>query len=84
MAAPTYEEVVKLADALPPDERLRLIAHLASGAQAAIAGPRRRRRWTDLAGTAPYPALGEDAQAWVSRTRQESDDAREAQWRDRE
>lgn len=83
MVTPTYEEVVKLADALPPDERLRLIAHLANGARAAIGAPKSHRRWTDLAGTAPYPALGEDAQAWVSRTRRESDDAREAQWRDR-
>jgi hypothetical protein len=42
-----------------------------------------RPKWTELAGTAPYAALGEDAQRWVSRTRQESDDAREARWRDR-
>jgi hypothetical protein len=83
MVTPTYEEVIKLADALPPEERLRLIAHLATGAQADIVARKRRRRWTDLAGTAPYPALGEDAQAWVSRSRQESDDAREAQSRDR-
>lgn len=83
MSTPTYEEVVRLADALTAQERLRLIAHLATTAQVDIAAPKPGRRWSDLAGTAPYPALGEDAQEWVSRTRQESDDAREAQQRDR-
>jgi hypothetical protein len=28
--------------------------------------------WLDIAGIAPYPLLGEDAQEWVSRTRQEA------------
>lgn len=83
MATPRYEEVVKLAETLPPEDRLRLIAHLANGTRDASVAPTRRQRWTDLAGTAPYPALGEDAQAWVSRTRRESDEMREAQWRDR-
>ncbi|OQY47425.1 MAG: hypothetical protein B6242_05070 [Anaerolineaceae bacterium 4572_78] len=36
--------------------------------------------WTDIAGTAPYPMFGEDAQAWVSRTRQEDTEIRESQW----
>jgi hypothetical protein len=83
MGTHTYEEVVRMADTLTPQERLRLIAHLATTTQVAVTAPNPGRRWSDLAGTAPYPALGEDAQAWISRTRQESDDAREAQWRDR-
>ena len=29
-------------------------------------------RWREISGKAPYPLLEEDAQAWVSRTRQES------------
>lgn len=33
-----------------------------------------RPRWMDVAGVAPYPLTGEDAQDWVSRTRQEDDD----------
>jgi hypothetical protein len=80
----TYEEVLRLAEALTPDERLRLIAHLANGTRPAVREPDARPRWTDLIGTAPYPALGEDAQAWVSRTRRESDERREAQWRNRQ
>ena len=34
-------------------------------------------KWADLAGMLPYPALGEDAQAWVTRTRREGDEHRE-------
>ena len=37
--------------------------------------------WMDAAGIAPYPLTGEDAQAWVSRSRQEGDEEREQQWR---
>jgi predicted DNA-binding antitoxin AbrB/MazE fold protein len=33
-----------------------------------------RRLWREIRGSAASPLLGEDAQAWVSRTRQESDD----------
>ncbi len=36
-----------------------------------LAGP--RPRWMDAAGVAPHPLTGEDAQAWVSRTRQEGE-----------
>lgn len=32
--------------------------------------------WNDLRGILPYPALGEDAQAWISRTRAEADSSR--------
>jgi len=39
-----------------------------------------RRKWGEIAGTAPYPLVGEDAQDWVSRTRLEGDQERQAQW----
>ena len=35
------------------------------------------RAWSEIAGTAPYPMVGEDAQAWVTRTRREGDEHRE-------
>ena len=81
MATPTYEDVLKLARALTLDDRLRLIATLAMDARAAgqtAAGS----AWLDLLGTAPYPALGEDAQTWVTRMRREWDD-REGRLRER-
>jgi hypothetical protein len=39
-----------------------------------------RRKWGEIAGTAPYPLVGEDAQVWVSRTRLEDDQERQLQW----
>ena len=35
------------------------------------------RAWSEIAGTAPYLIVGEDAQAWVTRTRREGDKHRE-------
>jgi len=34
---------------------------------------RANRKWTEIAGAAPHPLVGEDAQAWISRGRLESD-----------
>jgi hypothetical protein len=39
-----------------------------------------RRQWHEIAGTAAYPLVDEDAQDWISRTRLESDKERETQW----
>jgi hypothetical protein len=76
MAAPTYEQILREAEALPREERQRLIEELAAHLRTEEAPTEPRLRWEDFAGTAPYPMCGEDAQAWVSRTRQESDDGR--------
>ena len=35
------------------------------------------RKWSEVRGSVEHPLFGEDAQAWVSRTRAESDDHRE-------
>jgi hypothetical protein len=40
-----------------------------------------RRSWHEIRGSLPHPLFGEDAQAFVSRTRRESDDHRERQRR---
>jgi hypothetical protein len=81
MPSATYGQVLRLARTLTNSERLRLIADLAGMAGETDAEGDESRSWLDLEGTLPYPALGEDAQAWVSRSRQESDEAREAQLR---
>jgi hypothetical protein len=70
-----------LARTLTSSERFLLIADLARIAHEAEAEPDEGYSWLELEGTPSYPALGEDAQAWVSRSRQESDEAREAQLR---
>ena len=35
------------------------------------------RAWSEIAGAAQHPMVGEDAQAWVTRTRREGDEHRE-------
>jgi hypothetical protein len=73
-------DVLRQAEQLPPAEQLELIARLAGHLQSAHGDdlkPRRRRSWLEIAGSAPYPLLGEDAQDWVTRTRHEGDEHRE-------
>ena len=83
MASQALLDAMQLARMLTLDERLQLIAYLANAGRDGDAGLTAdgRPKWADLLGTAPHPALGEDAQAWVSRTRAESDDDRERRWR---
>jgi hypothetical protein len=56
---------------LSADEQLELAARLIAQARQKTAVP--RRKWLDVVGAAPYPLAGEDAQVWVTRTRQEGD-----------
>jgi len=72
-----YEQVVK---ALPEEERRRLAERLAR--ELASEPPEAERPdWMSIRGIAPDLLGGEDAQEWVTRTRQESDVMRERQWR---
>lgn len=73
MSTLTYDEVVESAERLSPEEQRLLIERLRADLRTKREFHGKRPRWEDLAGTAPYPMCGEDAQAWVSRTRAESD-----------
>lgn len=72
MATLTIDELVETAQSLGPGERRLLIEHLEDGLRKKRLS-RERLRWEDAAGIAKYPVCGENAQAWVSRTRAESD-----------
>ncbi|HEX71852.1 MAG TPA: hypothetical protein ENN65_00835 [Candidatus Hydrogenedentes bacterium] len=72
----TYEDVLQRAEKLPPGQRLLLIEHLLRQMRNTQAGQDAYPVWEDYAASAPYPLCGEDAQAWVSRTRRESDESR--------
>jgi hypothetical protein len=74
-------EILKQAESLPADEQLELAMRLIERARRSpeLAAP--ARKWMDVAGVAPHPLAGEDAQDWVSRTRQEGDDERGRRWR---
>jgi hypothetical protein len=43
------------------------------------APPSPRRAWREIRGSVSFPLCGEDAQAWVTRSRQESDGQRQQQ-----
>lgn len=77
--AATLEHVTALAAQLSPSDRLRLIETIAHDLATPQPedGPPRRRSWSEIRGIVPYPMCGEDAQAWVSRTRREGDEHRE-------
>jgi hypothetical protein len=75
-----YEQIVK---PLPAAERLRLVGKIVYdlSIQATEGELPKHHDWMSLRGVAPNLLDGEDAQTWVSRTRGESDEDRERQWR---
>jgi hypothetical protein len=64
------------AESLSAEEKLRLAVYLIEQAQ--LKPDRPRKKWADLCGIAPDLLDGEDAQEWVSRTRREDSEHREA------
>ncbi len=71
MSARELNEMAQRAAALTADEKLQLAAMLIEQARQGQEATVPPVRWRDLRGQVPEPALGEDAQAWVTRTRQE-------------
>jgi len=84
MNAPLLDSLVKQAEGLTSDELLDLVERLVEKARQQQSPEQTRLMWRDLAGIAPRLLDGEDAQAWVSRTRRESDESRELVWTKRE
>jgi hypothetical protein len=74
-----YEQFVRK---LSVPDRLRLIERIVHDLSTDAPGSESGERydWMALEGIAPNLLAGEDAQDWVSRTRQEADDHREQQW----
>ena len=70
-----YEQAVR---PLSLTDQLRLVERIARDLSDASSGePEQRYDWMSLRGIAPGLLEGEDAQAWVSRCRQEADRHRE-------
>jgi hypothetical protein len=78
----TLPTVAALAAQLPPAEQKQLAESILQRLAAASSsnGPR-RRSWREIRGSVRYPLCGEDAQAWVTRGRRESEEHREQQQR---
>ncbi|MCS6950908.1 MAG: hypothetical protein NZ520_10650 [bacterium] len=64
------EKILQEVDQLTTEEVAELINRLQVRLKTSTS---HRRRWAEIAGKAPYPLTGEDAQTWVSRTRREAD-----------
>ncbi len=75
----TVNEILNQAKILSSDEQLVLAAMLIGQARQQAKPQHGQRKWLDVVGAAPYPLAGEDAQDWVTRTRQEGEE-RELQW----
>ena len=71
------DSLLKQIDLLTADDQLRLVSYVAEKARRKMPLAKTRRKWKDVCGMLPYPALGEDAQAYISRTRREGDEHRE-------
>jgi len=71
------DSLLKQIDLLTADEQLRLVSYVAEKARRKMPLAKTRRTWKEVCGMLPYPALGEDAQVWVTRTRREGDEHRE-------
>lgn len=69
MQTERFENILQEAEKLPPAERLLLIERLIHDMRANELRQPEAPSWEDLAGSAPYPLCGEDAQEWASRER---------------
>ena len=76
MTSQNIEQLLQHAAKLTPSERLLLAARLIQGVRDEIPTHRSKRKWKDAIGLLIYPALEEDAQVYISRTRRAQDSHR--------
>lgn len=81
------QRVLQDIDGLSLSDQMQVLEHLVQRVRRSVSGeslvePPQKRKISDFRGIANYPMLGEDAQAWVSRTRSEGDAARLSGLRD--
>ncbi|NES05349.1 MAG: hypothetical protein F6K22_22525, partial [Okeania sp. SIO2F4] len=73
MSQELLNELISKSEKLNIEEKLQLMRYLSSHLQINDnSTPKPGRKWRDIQGKATYPLVGEDAQEWVSRTRQEA------------
>ena len=77
MSQELLQNLISQSDQLTAEELLHLVSYLTTRTQRSNLSNRPRRKLSEFKGRAPYPVVGEDAQAWVSRTRQEATEQRE-------
>jgi hypothetical protein len=77
MMTTALTELIEKVDALTAEDQLRLADHLVQRALQNLPTARSRRKWREIRGMAKPSLFGEDAQAYISRTRREGDEHRE-------
>lgn len=76
--SPLLQQILQDIEQLTPEEQIEVLNHTAEHLKRRTATDHSpQRKWLDMAGTMPYPLMGEDAQVWVTRTRQESQEQRD-------
>jgi hypothetical protein len=70
----SIEELIRQAEQLPLEQQLKFVALLIEHIRQHYPTEKSHPHWRDIQGSAPYPLTGEDAQVWVSRTRQAGDE----------
>jgi hypothetical protein len=85
MSAALFDHLVEQTEQLTLEEQLALVARIVERARnnaktKVPSATGKRNRWLDASGLVKEPLFLEDAQAWVTRTRQEGDEQRERQW----
>ncbi len=82
MALQNIDQLLKRAGKLTPSERLLLASRLIQGVRSDLPSRKSRRKWRDAVGLLPYPALGMDAQAYISKSRRDGEARRSRTIRD--
>jgi hypothetical protein len=75
--SPLLQQLLKQAEQLSDEERRELMRGVAEMMKPLLPHTNRKRKLSEFRGMVRYPFLGEDAQAWVTRTRREGDEHRE-------
>ena len=76
MTLQNIDQILKRADKLTPSERLLLASRLIQGVRSGMPARKPHRKWRDVVGLLPYPALGMDAQQYISKSRRDDDGRR--------
>lgn len=84
MTLHNMDQLLQRAARLTPSERLLLASQLIQSVRNEMPSRQPSRKWKDAAGLLQYPALGEDAQVYVNRSRRADDDHRNQIIRDGE
>lgn len=77
MSRELLQDLIRQSDELTSEELSQLVNYLAVKVQRSDLAHEPRRKLGSFKGRAPYPLVGEDAQVWVSRTRQQDTEERD-------